>query len=193
MIKNLYLDQDGCLTNFFEAALHKLNKKYRKDNPITVSEYIDYGKFDMAALFGITNEEFWQCVEGGDQYFWDTLPVYPWSKNLYDFLSRFAPVTILSSPSDGRNCVWGKVKWLKEKIDPLISTGDCIFTKKKYLLANPESLLIDDLQKNCDEFIAAGGNAVCVPSNWNTKDLSYNDVIEKILKESTLCSRSYGV
>lgn len=191
MIKNIYLDQDCVLANFFEAAFHKLNRKYRKDKPITVSEYVEYGKFDMAALFGITNEEFWQCIEGNDQYFWDTLPVYPWSKNLYDFLNRFAPVTILSSPSDGSNCVWGKVKWLKEKIDPLITTGDCIFTKKKYLLANSESLLIDDLQKNCDEFIAAGGNAVCVSSNWNTKDLSYNDIIEKILKESTLCSRQF--
>jgi hypothetical protein len=189
MIRNIYLDQDGVLTNFFEAALHKLNKKYRKDKPITVSEYIEYGNFDMAALFEITNAEFWQCVEGNDQYFWDSLPAYPWSRNLYDFLRRFAPVTILSSPSDGLYCVWGKVKWLNEKINPAISTGDCVFTKKKYLLANPESLLIDDLQKNCDEFIAAGGNAVCVPSNWNTKDLSYNDVIEKILEESTLCSR----
>ncbi len=140
----------------------------------------------MAALFGITNAEFWQCVEGGDQYFWDNLPLFPWSKDLYDFLSRFAPVTILSSPSDGSNCVWGKVKWLKEKIDPNISTGDCVFTKKKYLLANPESLLIDDLQKNCDEFITAGGQAVCVPSTWNTKNLSYNDILEKILRDSSL-------
>ena len=186
MIKIIYADLDGVLASFFEAALYKLNKKYRKDNPLTISEYVDYGKFDMAAFFGITNAEFWQCVEGGDQYFWDSLPMFPWSKDLYDFLSRFAPVTILSSPSDGAYCVWGKIHWLKKKIDPNISTGDCIFTKKKYLLANPESLLIDDLQKNCDEFIAAGGQAVCVPSTWNTKNLSYNDILEKILRESPL-------
>lgn len=189
MIKNLYLDLDGCVADFFSAALHKLNRKYRKDKPITISEYTEYGEFDMAALFGITNAEFWQCVEGHDQYFWDNLPTYPWSKSLYDFLSRFAPVTILSSPSDGSNCVWGKVKWLKEKINPLISTGDCVFTKKKYLLANPESLLIDDLQKNCDEFIAAGGKAVCVPSTWNTKDLQYNDILETIIKEGSLLEK----
>jgi 5'(3')-deoxyribonucleotidase len=186
IIKNIFLDQDCVLASFFEASLHKLNKKYRKDNPITISEYVDYGKFDMAAGFGITNAEFWQCVEGGDQYFWDNLPLFPWSKDFYDFLSRFAPVTILSSPSDGANCVWGKVQWLKKKIDPNISTGDCVFTKKKYLLANSESLLIDDLQKNCDEFIAAGGQAVCVPSTWNTKNLSYNDILEKILRDSPL-------
>lgn len=189
MIKNLYLDLDGVLASFFEASLHKLNKKYRKDNPITISEYVDYGKFDMAALFGITNAEFWQCVEGGDQYFWDGLSMFPWSKDLYDFLNLFAPVTILSSPSDGSNCVWGKVQWLKKKIDSNISTGDCVFTKKKYLLANSESLLIDDLQKNCDEFIAAGGKAVCVPSTWNTKDLSYNDILERIIKEGSLIGR----
>ncbi len=180
---------DSVLADFFSAALYKLNKKYRPDNPIPVSEYIEYGKFDMAALFGITNTEFWQCVEGHDQYFWDNLPTYSWSKSLYDFLSRFAPVTIASSPSDGAYCIWGKTKWLKERIDPLITAGDCVFTKKKYLLANKESLLIDDLQKNCDEFIAAGGNAVCVPSNWNKKDLCYNDVLEAIMKGSELNKR----
>jgi len=186
MIKNIYLDMDSVLADFFSAALSKLNKKYRKDKPITVPEYIEYGKFDMAALFGITKVEFWQTVEGGDQYFWDSLPVYPWSKALYDFLNRFAPVTILSSPSDGSNCVWGKVKWLKEKIDPMIDTGDCVFTKKKYLLADSESLLVDDLQKNCDAFIEAGGHAVCVPSNWNKKDLCYNDVLISLVNDRCL-------
>lgn len=69
MIKIIYADLDGVLASFFEAALYKLNRKYRKDNPLTIAEYVDYGKFDMAAFFGITNAEFWQCVEGGDQYF----------------------------------------------------------------------------------------------------------------------------
>ncbi len=181
MIKQIYCDLDGILAAFFEAALHKLNIKYRKDNPITVSEYVEYGRFDMATLFGITNKEFFNCIDN-DQYFWDTLPLYPWSKSLYDFLNRFAPVTIVSHASDGVNCVWGKVKWLKEKIDSSITTGDCVFTKKKYLLANPESVLIDDLQDNCDKFIAAGGHAICIPSTWNTKNLQYNDILERIIR-----------
>jgi len=187
MIKQIYLDQDGCIARFFESALSNLNKKYRKDNPITINEYIEYGKFDMAGLFGIENKDFWTCVEDS-QYFWDNLSTFPWSKDLYDFLRKFAPVTILSSPSDGGSCVYGKVQWLKKHIDSDITTGDCIFTKKKHLLANPESLLIDDLQKNCDEFITAGGKAVCIPSTWNTKNLSYNDVLERIIKEGSLVS-----
>ncbi len=180
MIRQIYCDLDGILADFFSASLHKLNKKYRKDNPATMDEYIQYGKYTMQEFFNISKEDFWKCVE--DQYFWDGLPLYPWSKSLYNFLGRFAPVTILSSPSDGSNCVWGKVKWLQEKIDKSITTGDCIFTKKKYLLANPESLLIDDLRENCDKFIEAGGHAVCVPSTWNTKNLQYNDILERIIR-----------
>lgn len=180
-ITTILLDADGCIAMFFEAALLKLNNKFRRENPITLDQYREYGKFDMAALFGITNKEFWACIED-NSYFWDSLGVFPWSKQLYEFLGKFAPVTICSYPSDGLNCVYGKVQWLKKYIDSNITTGDCVFTKKKYLLANPETLLIDDLQENCDKFIAAGGHAVCVPSTWNTKNLQYNDILERIIR-----------
>lgn len=181
MIKNFYLDQDGIIAMFFEGALTKLNNKYRKDDPITIDQYREYGKFDMAALFGIEKQDFWACVEESN-YFWDNLSPFPWARQLYEFLGRFAPVTIASSPSDGLNCIYGKTQWLKKHIDSNITTGDCVFTKKKYLLANSEALLIDDLQDNCDKFIAAGGHAVCVPSTWNTKNLQYNDILERIIR-----------
>ena len=179
-ITTIYADQDGVLAAFWESALRKLNDKFRRENPISRDEYREYGKFDMASLFGVTNKEFWSCVEDSN-YFWDSLGTFPWSKDLYDFLRKFAPVTICSSPSDGLNCVYGKTQWLKKHIDQSITTGDCVFTKKKYLLANPNVLLIDDLQENCDKFIAAGGHAVCVPSTWNTKNLQYNDILERII------------
>lgn len=181
MIDSILLDQDCVLADFFSAALNKLNRKYRKENPASMDEYRKYGDYSIEQFFNISIEEFWKCLEDSN-YFWDELPSYPWSKSLYDFLKRFAPVTIVSSPSDGLNCVYGKVQWLKKYIDPDIATGDCVFTKKKYLLANPNTLLIDDLQENCDKFIEAGGHAVCVPSTWNTKNLQYNDILERIIK-----------
>jgi hypothetical protein len=38
----------------------------------------------------------------------------------------------------------------------------------KYLLAGPDCILIDDRDKNCDEFAAAGGTSILVPRAWNT-------------------------
>jgi 5'(3')-deoxyribonucleotidase len=184
-INNILLDMDGVLADFFSAALHKLNLKFRPKNPVEMSEYRQTGSFDMAKFFGITKDQFWQCVEDTN-YFWDNIPAYPWAKQLYEFLSEFAPVTIASNPSHGVSCVYGKVNWLKYNIDKNFNQDNCIFGAKKYLMAKPDTLLIDDFQKNCGEFIAAGGQAVCVPSNWNTEGLDYNKIICKIIKESTL-------
>lgn len=65
------------------------------------------------------------------------------------------------------------------------SRNVCTFAitgKKKYLLAREDALLIDDSKPNCDSFIGNGGSAALVPSDWNTLDLSYNMVWNKIAK-----------
>lgn len=51
---------------------------------------------------------------------------------------------------------------------------------KKWLLAKPDHLLIDDLDKNVHQFILHGGNATLVPSDWNTFDLTFDKVWNKI-------------
>jgi hypothetical protein len=61
-----------------------------------------------------------------------------------------------------------------------IKMTDCMFGSAKHLMAKPDVLLIDDLQKNVDKFIDAGGQAVCVPSNWNTLDLNFSHIWSKI-------------
>ena len=38
----------------------------------------------------------------------------------------------------------------------------------KHLCANPETLLIDDSDKNVDSFRKCGGQAVLVPRPWNS-------------------------
>ncbi|MGB9592072.1 MAG: hypothetical protein ACPL1K_06110, partial [Candidatus Kryptoniota bacterium] len=57
-----------------------------------------------------------------------------------------------------------------------------IFTKKKYLLANPESILIDDCMDNCDGFIAHGGVAIPFPAEWNKNWKYSNDPMAYVSK-----------
>ena len=54
---------------------------------------------------------------------------------------------------------------------------------KKYLLTAPGNVLIDDYTKNVNEFRGSGGEAVLVPSNWNTADLTEDIVVDKIRSE----------
>lgn len=179
MIKNILLDMDGCIADFFSSALRQLNRKYRKDNPISEKEYREYGRFDMAALFGISRQEFWAAIES-DQYFWINIHPYPWASSLVRFLGEFAPVTIASSPHTSRICIADKVEWLDKKLG--IKSDQCMFGSRKYLMANSETFLIDDLQSNVDDFVAHGGKGVCIPSNWNTENLDFSTIAAKIIK-----------
>ncbi|MBV6513810.1 MAG: hypothetical protein FMNOHCHN_03366 [Ignavibacteriaceae bacterium] len=183
-IENILLDMDGVLADFFSDSLLRLNKKFRsKESPITIEEYLESPSFDMAQKFGISAGEFWTTIES-DQYFWRNMTPFSWAKQLYEFLQRFAPVTICSSPSLNPRCIPDKLEWISKHLN--IKSDQCMFGGRKHLMAKPNALLIDDYPKNVDKFIEAGGNAVLVPSSWNTKNLTFNDVLEKIVKYSSL-------
>lgn len=183
MIKNILLDLDGTLSDFFTDALYLLNKKYCKNTPITAEEYRKEPTFNMADKFYISQEEFWQTIEA-DQYFWSNMSPFPWAKGLYNLLSEFAPVTISSSPSLNPRCIPDKLEWLNKHLG--VKSDSCMFGGRKYLMAKPDTLLIDDYPKNVEKFIEAGGKAVLVPSSWNTEDLSFDKVVAAIIKEGSI-------
>lgn len=170
---------DAVIADFLPSALRVLNRKYRKDNPATIKEYQEYGQFSIADFYGISKEQFWAAVDS-DQYFWINMQPFPWAAQLVGFLNEFAPVTIASSPHTSRICIADKVEWLQKHLN--IKSEGCMFGARKYLMANPETLLIDDLQSNVDDFISHGGKAICVPSNWNTENLSFEMIVAKIVK-----------
>lgn len=182
-IKTILLDLDGTLSDFFSDALHHLNKKYRPDNPLTAEEYRKNPTFNMAEKFGISQGEFWKTIES-NQYFWCNMTPFRWAKQLYNLLSEFAPVTILSSPSLNPRCIPDKLEWLDKHLG--IKSDSCMFGGRKYLMARPDALLIDDYPKNTESFIQAGGNAVLIPSSWNTEDLSFDKVVAAIIKEGSI-------
>lgn len=183
MINNILLDLDGTISDFFTDALYLLNNKFRPKDPITAQQYRENPSFDMAAKFGISQEEFWQTIEA-NQYFWCSMTRFPWAKQLYDLLSEFAPVTIASSPSLNPRCIPDKLEWLNKYLG--VKSDSCMFGGRKYLMARSDTLLIDDYPKNVEKFIEAGGKAVLVPSSWNTEDLSFDKVVAAIIKEGSI-------
>jgi len=180
MINNILLDQDGVLADFFTPAFEALKRKTKKE--ISREDYIKTKNFDMAEVFEITRDEFWATVDTPGTF--EKLDAFPWAGALVDFLKRFAPITIASSPSPSDNCVSEKLFWLRKHLG--ISHKDCIFGGKKYLMARPDALLIDDAPEHVFKFIEAGGKAVLIPSNWNTPNLSYNMILETIIKSGYL-------
>ena len=60
----------------------------------------------------------------------------------------------------------GKVEWV-HRYFRTFEKRLIITQAPKSLLAKPDTLLIDDRDKNIEEFIAAGGQAILVPRPWN--------------------------
>lgn len=182
-ITHVLLDMDGVLADFFTPALEKLNRKF-PSRRLSTTEYVKQREFAMDKMFGITQSQFWTTIE--DDNFWEDLKPMTHAQALLDFLTvRSVPYYIASSPSYHPTCVTSKVKWLKKHFG--INMSQAMFGSAKYLMAKPNALLIDDLPKNVDKFILAGGQAVCVPSNWNTEPFDVHQLLNPI--ENILCKK----
>ena len=141
----IYFDMDGVLADF-QGYLRKHHTNLPED------------------LFSIPDPEFWKLVKEIPD-FWENLLVIKGAKELFDFAyDNFEEVAILSSPSrhDNRSIV-GKVTWLNNNIgddSTKIYERNFVRSNKKKFFANKNSVLIDDLDSNIDEFKQAGGHTI---------------------------------
>lgn len=155
MLKIIYLDMDGVLDNFDKRAdeLDAWKKNEHKINWFKV-DYI--------------GSKFWSEIE----------PLANGMELYHKLLSlceeNGLELKILSA-GPGDKCKQGKREWLS-KYCPEMKPENIIIKNKgvqKAELANSESLLIDDSEKNCNSFFDAGGNVFRYKENPD-------DVIEYI-------------
>jgi len=105
--------------------------------------------------------------------FWVGLVRYPWADELFQTCQRHGEVIFCTQPFDSPECLAGKYQWLSNHFGATMD--NIVFTRKKWRLANPQSLLIDDNKENCDRFQYAGGHSILFPQPWNTADLILSD------------------
>lgn len=173
--KTIYLDMDGVLAAFCKAVVKQLNAETGKS--VTLDQIIERQEWNLENMWDLTATQWWKTIDK-DPIFWLNIEPFPWAYKLYEEMHKYADgVVILSAPSRSPNCIDHKKQWLK-KLG--INPSNAIFEKNKYEYASPDVLLIDDAPHNIDPFIDLGGNAVKVPSDWNTKSLTYEMVIDTI-------------
>ena len=160
MITQCLLDMDGVLADFVGGVVHAHGRPYPYDMPNSL------GVFDIERIWGITPQEFWAPCDGPT--FWDDLAKTPEADALvFQACQKFGPsnVAILTAPSLSPHCVPGKRRWI-ERYYPQLKKN-IIFGSAKKFLAAPNRILIDDRDKNVDDFIGAGGPAILMPRLWN--------------------------
>jgi len=162
----VFLDLDGVCCDFAGGVAKHLNKKLPTEWPL--------GKH-LADVLGITHDEIWDVLDEAGEEFWVSLKPYPWFKTLYAALKKEADeLFFLTSPSRHISSLSGKQRWLNEHVGR--SFDKVIFTNHKELLADPDSCLIDDQERNITAFIAAGGKGLLFPQPWNGHETPLNPV-----------------
>ncbi len=96
-----------------------------------------------------------------DLKWWKTMPAYKGAREFFKGLKKLGPVRQLTAPILNADCFRGKAEWT---INFRPGAGrfallDLIICRAadKNLLARPNHILVDDRQKNIDEWVHAGG------------------------------------
>lgn len=166
MNKTILLDLDGVLTDFVGTTL----KIFGKEDLIITQE-------DMVPQLGVTEKEFWDTIDSIGVEFWSNMAETDECNDILSLVMETGCKWIISSsPSMSPCSVIGKIKWLKKKFGNYFH--DYMIGGHKYLMANPNHILIDDFARNCSKFVNNGGKAILVPRTWNGYD--YLDVVTYI-------------
>ncbi len=156
MTETICLDLDGVLVSFFASALkvHKMTHLI-KDWPA--------GHWSMHERMGITEAEFWRPLSRPG--FWLELEPYSWAVELFHMLRSHGRVVVCTSPSHDPLCAAEKTEWIQRFIGR--DFRDYLIGAPKELMGKPGTVLVDDNDRNCAKFEAAGGRAILFPQIWN--------------------------
>jgi 5'(3')-deoxyribonucleotidase len=170
---------DGVLADFMGACCSAHNRP----DPYLLDS--SKGIWETEKVWGISEREFWKPIDALGIGFWDGILKTPEADRIVNLVvDAFGEdnIAILTAPSTDPGCVPGKMAWIKRHYPQFKKR--IIFGHAKEFLSAPYRVLIDDRDKNVENFRAAGGLAILVPRPWNKAhfvksghillDLAYN-------------------
>ncbi len=171
MIKTIFLDMDGVIVDFVGGVNKRMG--IPKDTIPTKWAWVeDYG-FTLDQVNSWCTLDFWANLE--------------WMHDGRDILRAIMntvgleKVYLLTAPMPNLESASGKMMWVSGNL-PICLKRTIIVQAPKSLLANPNTLLIDDKDENVEKFVTAGGNAILVPRPWN-KGYKNSDVSSQIVEQ----------
>ncbi len=143
----IYCDMDGVLVDF-EKGYYDLTGNHTKQFP----------KGDNT---------FWQPISDEGASFWANLPWMPDGQTLWKYIKRYKPA-ILTAPSQDPSSRVGKEAWCKMHISGEYRKLFFASRGAKQMFAEPNRILIDDLEETINEWNAKGGIGIHHTSALNT-------------------------
>jgi len=174
MIKTVFLDMDGVITDFNKAVCKSFELPY----PPQVYHFFPKIRSQVDKF----------CTEG----FWRNLE---WMYDGRDILRAIMEtlglekVYFLTGMMPNVESGTGKLMWIRDNL-PIYCNRVILHTLEvpKYFLARPDALLIDDKDENVEKFRVAGGKAILVPRPWN-KAYKDSEIASQVVRKEleTLC------
>lgn len=166
--KTILLDCDGILCDFVSGALKAHEREHEGHDSVTT--------WDFFEKWGLTAKEFYDKVRGRD--FWLNLKPYEDGLAFYGELSKKTTPVISTAPIMDPECVQAKIEWLYTHYGVIMT--NIMVGSQKHLMANPNTLLIDDNPSNVQKFLAYGGKAVLIKKPWNDGLWTYDMTLDLI-------------
>jgi hypothetical protein len=189
MIKHIFLDLDDVLADFKGGLLACHGRQDLRDK-------WPPGVWDLATVLGISNAEVWGKIDREGAAFWERLVPLPWLAELVALVRGIAPFTVLSSPPLSPDSAAGKIRWMNQHLGNGQPFRDYMLTpaKNKRFLARPDYLLIDDSDRNVQEWMDTGGTAILFPARQNTLHIYVHNPMPFVLGAlSVFDSQGVGV
>lgn len=164
------VDMDGVVADFIAEMCysHDRNNPWKEDKK-------NLGFWDMAKLWGMSEQEFWEPANFQD--WWEHISPKKYGFELIRFLlSKSDRVYFCTTPSNHPGSAAGKVAWIQRYFPEL--ARKYTITCNKPLLASYDTMLIDDRPKNCIEFCKAGGLAFLWPDVSNQQHEFADDPVK---------------
>lgn len=171
MIKTVLIDLDDVLNCFTMYALRRLVGPHI--NHMSYDQYPKECGWNITAAFNklagtaYTPKVFWAMLP---KDVWYNVPpgvdfraILDWAKNYVGWENTF----IVTSPTLCPHSASGKMQWIQRDLPPVLHRNFAI-TSQKHLLANANTLLLDDNEENVKRFNAHGGHGVLMPRPWNS-------------------------
>jgi hypothetical protein len=178
MLKRIFLDLDGVVRDWVDG----IKKLYEVDfSPEHVNDWGWLTSF-VCSYHKISEQEFW---EKQDEKFWLGLQFTEDAKRILSLVEQSqCKVCLLTSPTLN-NAGWSQ-QWIRENMPTYFQEKRYLIGPAKYMCAHEDSLLIDDAEKNVNDWFDYGGLAFLYPAPWNASNgLSHIAVetLEEVLDE----------
>jgi hypothetical protein len=189
-MRKIFLDLDGVIVDFVPAAFAMGGVTLEKE-----SDYPEGFGWDIVGAINklrrasscpgcpISGKQFWDSL---NFEFWYNLPMYRGAMGLITALEQYGEVYFATSPTLAPSCVAGKYAWVKAYF-PRFRKKLFIGASKDVFAANEGAILIDDRDRNCDDFITAGGRSILVPRPWNNAGYTPDPYAQIMWEMEELC------